>query len=485
VVLPFNASPFDLDVDTAQTIIAIASPPGRSVRGIIRLAGTDVPALLDVLCERSESLRPSACGSGTGGESVSARRTRSVYSTYLKLQKHTLPVLLLNYNAPHSYTAEHAAELFLPGNPVLLQRVVDHIIETARDARLDVRHAEPGEFSARAFFNNKLTLTQAEGVAATIAARSDAELRAAAMMRSDTLGSLATQLADELATALALLEAGIDFTDEEDVVAITPDDLRTRLNSIRSRIQQQLERAVGSEQLEAAPWVVLTGKPNAGKSTLFNALLGRRRAIVSTVAGTTRDVLVEPMHIRTDHGDAEVMLVDLAGADTDDPTTMNRHMQHAADRARQRADLLLRCVPAGESTLPATSPRELLVRTKSDACDARPDTDQPAIAVSAATGSNLDVLRRRIADRLAERAVSLSGDAVVLRPRHEAELRSAAEAVDDALATLQHSTGRHIADPELVAAALRTALDHLGNLAGRVTPDDVLGKIFAEFCIGK
>src|SRR5690606_37577895 len=140
---------------------------------------------------------------------------------------------------------------------------------------------------------------------------------------------------------------GIDFTDQEDVVAIAPADLHDRLTHLEQQLRTQLDRAVGMERLEAIPWVVLTGPPNAGKSTLFNALLGRERAVVSDVAGTTRDVLTEPLHISTEHGDAEVMLVDLAGLEHVDPLadaeTLEPQMQRAAREAASRAELVLAC----------------------------------------------------------------------------------------------------------------------------------------------
>jgi tRNA modification GTPase len=432
----------------------------------------------------------------------------------------------------------------------LLERVVDGLINSGKSRGIVARRAEPGEFTARAFFNGKLTITEAEGVAATIAARSDAQLRAAGWLRRGALGSLAQALADELASALALVEAGIDFTDQEDVVAIAPSALHDRLRSLHGRITAQLDRAVGAEQLEAIPWVVLAGDPNAGKSTLFNALLGRARAVVSRVAGTTRDVLAEPLTIETGHGSAEVMLVDLAGADTAE-SALNQKMQSAARSAMERAELVLRCVPAdseGRSDAPGatgSSPAraevrsiqegELVVRTKADlhsdrrgGVDPRPRSaraaadqggheavpcttaDHPtlplapslrgrgeraalitvercadALPVSAKTGEGLDELRRVIGERLRDRAISLAADALALHPRHEAALRSAQRSLTEAIALIEPSRHERVPDPELVAAAMRAALDDLGGLAGQITPDDLLGRIFATFCVGK
>lgn len=453
------------------------------MRGIIRISGADETALLDAMCE-----------------SAIICATRGVLIARLKYKNLSLPCLRLQYIAPHSYTGEASAELLLPGNPALLDRIVALMFEVARENNLDVRHAEPGEFTARAFLNHRISLIQAEGVAATIAARSDAELRAASMLRDDSLGRLGDSLADELASALALVEAGIDFTDQEDVVAIAADDLRNRLVSLRARIALQLERAVGYGQLESAPLVVLTGAPNAGKSTLFNALLGRTRVIVSPIAGTTRDAIIEPLHIKTNQGDAEVLLVDVAGEDENDLGVMNQQMQSAAQAMRRRADLLLRCVsidsyplPGGEGRVrveggggDSKSLQEVIVVTKADASrQIGTYDDANTVITSAVTNRGIAELKQAIATRLADRAVSLAADAVALMPRHETALRDADRALQSSLEFILNNEDRQIRQPELVAASMREALDHLGSLAGRITPDEVLGRIFARFCIGK
>ncbi len=445
-------------MDTTAVILAVASPPGRSLRGIVRASGPACVALLEPHLE---------CADLTRG----ARPARMLADGL------DLACLALFSPAPRSYTGEASVELQLPGSPPLLERVIDAVLTSGRLRGIAARRAEPGEFTARAYLNGRMSLIEAEGVALTIAARSDAQLRAAGFLSEGRLAKMTHELAESLARSLALVEAGIDFTDQDDVVAIAPDDLFTHLAATRHRVDALLKHSVGSEQLEAIPWVVLAGPANAGKSTLFNALLGHRRAVVSRVAGTTRDVLTEPLTIDTPHGAAEVMLVDLAGSDSTE-TDLDRLMQDAASRAITRADLVLHCLgpsatgglpaPGSSGVLPAPVEGEILVHVKS------------------LTDARLDDLRRSIAQRLADRAVSLSADALALLPRHEAALRSALRNLRDTLDLVEPARAeRTLPQPELIAAGLRMALDDLAGLAGDLTPDDILGRIFATFCVGK
>jgi len=464
------------------TIIAIASPPGRSLRGIIRISGADAFALIDRVTQ-----------STADASFLHVRGHRRLRLTLSATQ--CFSVWAFQFPAPHSYTGDDSIELQVPGNPALLARVVDALMAASVEAGLDVRRAEPGEFTARAFLNGRLDLTQAEGVAATIAAQSDAELAAAGLLTSGRLGATAHALADDLAAGLALVEAGIDFTDQDDVVAIAPRDLSERLLTLRQRLDEQLERSVGIEQLRAIPWVVLVGEPNAGKSALFNALLGRERAVVSNIPGTTRDVLAEPLTIDTAHGRAEVMLVDLAGLDDADPSSMNALMQVAARGAMARAELRLRCVALDRSICSyvhgpmAKDAAAMLVLTKADLREKASTACSEAkslLATSAATGEGLDNLKAAIADRLSSRAVSLAAGALALQPRHEAAMRSALANIDQAIMLVSpQRSARALTNPELIASSMRAALDDLASLAGEMTPDDILGRIFASFCIGK
>ena len=472
-------------MDRSGVILAVASPPGRALRGIVRISGEGTFALLGsrLTLQGGDVEAEEAARCWTEG---TARR--GMHRAVLRFDQGELPCTALLFPGPDSYTGEDSAELQFPGNPGLLERVVAGLLEAAGARGVDARRAEPGEFTARAFLNGKMSLSESEAVAATIGAESDAALRAAQLLSGGKLGGFARELADRLAGALALVEAGIDFTDQEDVVPISPGELYEELRDLREALGSQLAHAVGTEQLEGIPWVVLTGETNAGKSTLFNALLGHDRAVVSPASGTTRDVLVEALRIETGHGPAEVMLVDLAGTD-DDESVLNREIQAHARSALERAELVLHCVPTGE-TAAGGDAGAILVRTKTDLTSdegeggLEPDADE--VRVSAVTGQGLERLRQRIGSRLAERAVSLSADAVALLPRHEAALRAAAASLDEALALLEPMRmDRALSESELLAASMRTALDALAAVAGEVNADDVLGRIFAHFCIGK
>ncbi|MCK4871833.1 MAG: 50S ribosome-binding GTPase [Phycisphaerales bacterium] len=444
-----------------DTIIAVASPPGRSPRGLIRLSGPDSHALVANLPPRIGRIR-------------------------LNLDTCELPALAIRFSAPASYTGEDVVELLLPGNPDLLERVIEHFV--ARGAR----RAGPGEFSARAFLNERITLAQAEGIAQAITARCDAQLAAAMQLMSGQLGRCCEAVAERIASLLALVEAGIDFTDQEDVIAVSRGEFLAQAQRIAEALDAHLSRAVGIEQLSGMPWVVLLGPTNAGKSSLFNALLGRERAVESATAGATRDVLVEPLRLP---GGGEVMLVDLAGIGDDEFAVM-KQAALARDDALARAELVIVCEPvtptpehavrrtdqAIEGSLPpgATAIR---VRTKCDRGDAG---DACLLHVSAKTREGLDALVVEMERRLAGRGASLSADALALQPRHESALRRALERVAGAIELVrQDQNEQAMSQPELVAAELREALDALGELIGDVTPDEILGRVFASFCIGK
>lgn len=511
---------------THQTIVALGSPPGRSLRGLIRLSGPETDGIVQGLLAPDAALPsprqtspatlrlPRADPVATHRAAASTGADDAAWAE----PSIALPCMLTRLVAPRSYTGQSMAEIQMPGHPALLERVLREIF------RLGARPAEPGEFTFRAWVHGKLDLTRAEGVAATIAATSDAQLRAAGMLRRGRLGEQARAWVDRLANLLALVEAGIDFVDQDDVTPIAPAALLAGLRPLTEELEATLASSATWASLESLPRVVLAGPPSVGKSTLFNALLGRHRALVAPAPGTTRDVLEEPLTLRDPRGvTQEVMLVDLAGLDAP-ASALDAQAQEAARNAIASADLVL-AIDDGRATASTTASSEsagmtasqgpradllaqmlapggrvarpmLAVRTKadlgspssspSDAPATSPPSEPGLWAVSARLGTGVEALRQAIAAHVGSRGVSLAAQTLALQPRHREEIAAAAADLRETIAAIEpRADARGLDRPEMLAAAMRRALDHLAGLGGDIAPDDVIGRIFASFCVGK
>jgi len=474
-------------MNLADTIIAAATGPGRSARAVVRLSGPGVEAALREITRASLARGASVVRLSLA---IHPHETDQNQADHAEISSRgELPALVLRSFAPHSYTGEDTAELLIPGNPSFVDRVLTRLTSVTATT---VRLAEPGEFTARAYLHGKLNIEQAEGVAATIAARTIEELDAAKDLLGGGVGRLYHAWADETATLLALVESGVDFSDQEGVVAIAPDRLRARLKAIINAIEVFTGGSAGAEARSHRPTVVMVGAPNAGKSTLFNALLGRSRAVVSPQAGTTRDVLREPLDLTRELPGASIVdLIDLAGLDTTIDAPFDAPVEVQAQRAARdiiaRADAAIYCDPSGVFSLQnalANVGTIIRVRTKADlpapSANARPTSDEAAhhLLVCALDGWNLATLKRAIADVSGgTRGASIAA----LLPRHRRALAATLYALGDALSLVEQSTR----DQAIIADTLRAALDSLGELVGRISPDDVLGRIFSTFCVGK
>ncbi|MBK8268909.1 MAG: 50S ribosome-binding GTPase [Planctomycetes bacterium] len=267
----------------------------------------------------------------------------------LKPENHELPASLLCFRAPRSYTGQDTIELHTIGSPVLLGMIVEIFLAGG------ARRAEPGEFTARAFLAGKLDLSQVHAVAGLIAARSDMQLRAAQSLLHGALSQRANEAREELADLLSLVEGAMDFADEP-IEFITADALRERLSKTHAMLSATIDAGHRAERWGGLPRVLLVGRPNAGKSSLLNALTGIHRAIASPIAGTTRDAISAPLNL----GETECLLIDIAGLD-DATNELDRIAQHLAHQAIQDADLILEVIdPTDPSDLHtvecATSP---------------------------------------------------------------------------------------------------------------------------------
>lgn len=460
-----------------DVIAAPGAASGGAARGVVRIGGPDVVGLLTRLGLPVEPKRSRPWSRAT---------TIPVAAGSMQID---VPVELSVWPSHRSYIGQPLAELHLPGSPPVVEAVL------AACYQAGARQAERGEFTLRAFLSGKIDLTQAEAVLGVIEAESQSELTAALSQLSGGLAREIESTRDLLLDLLADLEAGLDFVDEH-LEFVSHDVLIHRLDEAGRAVDALRTRSGTRLQSNPVPVVVLAGKPNAGKSTLFNRLAGRDVALVSSDQGTTRDYL----EIGLDIEGRAMTLVDTAGWEKSDPG--QNPVQVSAQRFRDaqwaRADLILVCVSADEpdwqrsanellARVPTTSrPRTLLLRTR---CDLRPDaeihaaaeaTDADVLPVSGTTGAGLERLCSEIVSRLSES--SRGGDSLVATTAARCR-----ESLDAARAALDRATAIATSevDQELLAIEIRDTLDALGRLVGAVHTDDLLDRIFSRFCIGK
>jgi tRNA modification GTPase len=443
-------------LDPTDTIAAISTPPGPGLRGIIRVSGPQAWRIAAHLMRLPAHPSPSRTGSSSG-------------KIALEGWGHPLDVLWLAWPAGRSATGDLLVELHLIGSPPVLELVLDRTLQAG--ARL----AQPGEFTLRAFLAGRIDLTQAEAVLGVIEARSDAQLKAALNQLAGGIAHPIQQLRDRLLDVLAHLEAGLDFVDERDVDPLAESVLGRAIASAQDEVTRLAEALAARERPGTTFRAVLVGPPNAGKSSLFNALTGEPRALVSPIPGTTRDYLVAAW----DCAGHSLELIDTAGIHSELEDTPDHRAQLLRDEQTRAADLLLFCQSADaapESWAPPGDIPRIAVWTKADVHP--PPRNWQGVVTSTAAGTGLDGLKHAVAahleaNRLTESPMSTSARC------HETLVR-AARHLAAAARTFQDRGG-----DELVAIDLRAALDDLGQVVGAVVSDDVLGRIFARFCIGK
>ncbi|NYF37175.1 tRNA uridine-5-carboxymethylaminomethyl(34) synthesis GTPase MnmE [Stenotrophomonas sp. JAI102] len=442
-----------------DTIVAIATAPGAGGVGMLRLSGPQARTIAEAIGVRAMQPRHAhyARFRDAGGEVIDDG-------------------IALWFPAPNSFTGEEVVELQGHGSPVVLQQLV------ARCIALGARQARPGEFSERAFLNGKLDLAQAEAIADLIAASDTRAARAARRSLDGVFSRRVDEVAEQLVLLRIHVEAAIDFADEP-LDTLGGAQVRSGLVTALQALLRLRDDAERGRKLRDGLHAVLVGPPNAGKSSLLNALAGSERAIVTDIAGTTRDTLRETIRI----DGLELTLVDTAGL-REGGDAIEREGMRRARAEMQRTDLAIVVVDArdpqagraavGDSI--AEVPQQLWIHNKSDLLDAIP-SDVPAdvVHVSAATGLGLDQLHAR----LRALASGSAGDSVdgefSARARHVEAISQAVGHAERAESELVHE---HL---ELAAEELRLAHEALGEITGRMSADDLLGRIFSSFCIGK
>jgi tRNA modification GTPase len=432
-----------------STIFALSSARGRAGVAVVRVSGAHALTTLRALGVRQPAARQARLATLTdpgSGETIDR-------------------ALVLWFPAPASFTGEDVAEFHVHGGPAVIASLL------AALGRIDdCRLAEPGEFSRRAFENGKLDLTAAEGLADLIEAETSAQRRQALRQMGGAFERLTTDWAGRLVRCLAHLEAAIDFPDEE-----LPDDLVAGITaeaaSLAEAIQQHLADGRRGEILRDGMSVALIGPPNCGKSSLLNALVGREAAIVSAVAGTTRDVI----EVHLDLGGIPVILADTAGLRESADEIEQEGIRRALARA-ESSDIVLNILDATEPVSRETSLAGLAAGTvvtvwnKIDLAAPPPDT----IGVSARTGAGLDRLILRLTEAAEQRMAG--SPPIVTRQRHREALENCLDALDRA---------RNAGESALLGEDLRLAVRALGRITGKVDVEELLDIVFRDFCIGK
>ncbi len=448
-----------MEIENLDTIAAIATPPGNGGVGIIRISGTLVPEIAKHLLNKELTPRLAHYSSFTDDDG-------SVIDSGISLY----------FPAPASYTGEDILELQGHGGSVVLDMLLRRVLS------LGARLANPGEFTERAFLNDKLDLAQAEAVADLIESSTEQSVRSAQKSMQGVFSTQVNELVEELTELRTYVEAAIDFVDEE-IDFLTDGVVENRIATILHCIEQIQKIAQQGRLLRDGMTVVLAGKPNAGKSSLLNALAGHEAAIVTDIAGTTRDVLKERIQL----DGMPLHIIDTAGLRESD----NAIEQEGIRRAHQEiknADKILLLIDAREpevdSLLKTLPPGCNITRiyNKIDLLGLEPEIKQTELGteiyLSIKTGDGMELLKQHLKQSVGFNEAS--ENVFIARRRHIEALNKGYEFVDSALNQLRTSQAG-----ELVAEDLRQAQNSLAEITGKFTSDDLLGKIFSNFCIGK
>jgi tRNA modification GTPase len=451
-------------VNLDDTIVAIATPPGRGGVGVVRIAGSEARQIALPLLRLKHDLDP---GRAAFGELIEPGHTQ--VGTVQRIDE----VVVTYFAKPHSYTTDDIVEISAHGSPVVLRHVVE--LALARGARL----AEPGEFTMRAFLNGRIDLTQAEAVRDLIDSQTLYQAKVAAQQLEGALSRRLQPIKQDLVKLIATLEAGVDFA-EDDVSVLPADQILQLISAIRPPLEQLAASFAYGKLVHEGLTLAIVGRPNVGKSSLFNCLVERERAIVTATPGTTRDLVSETVAI----GGIPVKLVDTAGIRLalDEAESIGIRKSH---EALADADLVLVVIDAAQPNVPEDT--ELLNQVAGrpaivveNKCDLVRDRVGAGIRTSAITGAGIPELRQEILRHVGGEAGAEAEAGFLTNLRHQ-------NLVHDSLAGLAAATsavGDRIPH-EMLLLDLYNALRPLDEITGATTSDDILNLIFSTFCIGK
>ncbi|HWV63860.1 MAG TPA: tRNA uridine-5-carboxymethylaminomethyl(34) synthesis GTPase MnmE [Oxalicibacterium sp.] len=460
----------------SSPIAAIATAPGRGGIGIVRISGKDLSSVIAAVCGPNKPLQP----------------RQATYLGFLNSDGSIIDKgLAIHFKAPHSYTGEDVLELQGHGGPVVLQMLLTRCLQAGEG--IDLRMAQPGEFTHRAFLNDKLDLAQAEAVADLIEASTEAAAKSASESLSGAFSKTIHDLVERVTRLRMLVEATLDFPEEE-IDFLQQSDARGQLDAIREALQQVFKQSAQGALLRDGLSIVLAGKPNVGKSSLLNALAGNDVAIVTPIAGTTRDKVIETIQIEG----IPINIIDTAGirGASDATDEVERIGIERTWSAVDKADVIVHMLDASRG--PTREDEEIIARfpmnvpviriwNKIDLSGHKPAIDRMPdathIYLSAADLSGTDLLRSELLRLVGWQQ---TGESLYLaRERHLIALKSAHDHLEMAAQHAAHDSEASAPALDLFAEELRLAQERLSSITGEFTSDDLLGVIFSRFCIGK
>jgi len=448
-----------------DTIVAIATPPGRGGIGVVRLAGPQARAIAGAMLRLKHEL---AAGRAVFGEVIEPATG-----------EHIDEAMVTFFAKPHSYTADDVIEISAHGAPVVLRHIVE--LATSRGARL----AEPGEFTMRAFLKGRIDLTQAEAVRDLIESQTLYQAKVAAQQLEGSLSRRLQPIKRKLVELVAVMEAGIDFA-EDDVSVLPAAEILSRLEEVKAPLEQLRASFAYGKIVHEGLTLAIVGRPNVGKSSLFNRLVERERAIVTATPGTTRDLVTETVAL----GGIPIKLIDTAGIrhSTDEAESIGIRKSY---EALSEADLVLVVLDSSQEL--SAEDRELLdvsakrralaVANKADlASDSRPNlVEMKVFRTSAITGAGIDELRAAILEQVAGHSVRAEQETGFLTNiRHQRLVEESLNCLDAACQAVKRTIPH-----EMIMLDLYGALRPLDAITGETTTDDILNLIFSSFCIGK
>jgi tRNA modification GTPase len=452
-----------------NTIVALATPTGRSGIGVVRLSGSDALEITQTLVG-DDSFSPTP-------RTAHLKQLRDPHNTEVIDE-----AILTYFKSPHSFTGEDVIEISCHGSPVLLRQVIDICLKQG------ARMAEAGEFSLRALANGRMNLAEAEAIRDLIDAQTVASARQAVRQLRGEFSNELQPIKDELLDVIVILESALEFV-EDDLPETQEENIKTKLNDIAAKVEKIADTFRAGRLIREGLKVALVGRPNVGKSSLFNALLGSERAIVTEIAGTTRDQLHEKFTINN----IPISLIDTAGlretTDTVESIGVERSRRTMAD-----ADLVIVMLDASEDVTDedrnilrnVADLSHLVVINKIDLLNAECGmrnaefaSENSALHISAKTGEGLADLQQAIVQPFAPEDISHSGFLVSDARHHDLLLRAKSE-IEHSLELLDQKHSE-----EIILIGLHNALRYLGQITGETTTEDMLTRIFATFCIGK